>query len=148
MMKWPPLIVVAPRERWKAWRDVILTLFIWAGFLYIFVDQSIHFWSSIHHVQVIYPGAFVEHWDFRLKPFAILVAVLCLWLFCFGIHSLRNWRRVTQEPVPPALPLGTEAVRHGMSEEAILAAREMKVAVISLDESGRYSARASAADPI
>ena len=92
MMQWPPLIKVAPQERWRVWRDAGITIVMWAIFLFIFATQSVLFWRTISEFQAEHPDAFLEHWQFRLKPFAAIVAALLAWLLLFGWYSLSSMR--------------------------------------------------------
>jgi poly-beta-1,6-N-acetyl-D-glucosamine biosynthesis protein PgaD len=138
MTAWPPLIRDAGQQRWLVWRDAIITVAMWLLFLFIFIDQSIHFWRAIVQVQAEHPGAFLEHWDFRMKPFAALVLLLVAWLLFFGWRSLENWRRVKRGPLPPALPIAIESARRGISVEILSEARNRKVATVAIDQDGRF----------
>ena len=140
MMAWPPIIRVVRQERWKIWRDALITIAVWAIFLSIFVNQLIIFWTSIVEFQAEHPGAFLERWHFRMKPFGLVVLMLFIWLALFGWLSLRNWRRVTQEPPPPPLPIEGEAARRGMPVERIRDLRESKITTVSSHDGDRFDA--------
>lgn len=137
-MTWPPLIVIAQKSRGLLWRDRLLTVCLWGGFAYLVIEQAFHFWSSIHHVRTVYPGAFVENWDFRLKPFAIVSGALVLWLLLFGIVSLWKWKRMIRVAPPLPLAVQAEAERGGAMVADILAARERKVVTIGVDDTGKF----------
>lgn len=139
MMQWPPLIRVAQRERWRIWRDAIITIAAWGVFLIIFATQSVLFWQTIAEFQTEHPGAFLENWHFRLKPFGALVFILLIWLLLFGWYSLWNFRRVTHLPTPSSLPVAVESARRGMPVESIARARDLKVATLSIDDAGRFT---------
>jgi poly-beta-1,6-N-acetyl-D-glucosamine biosynthesis protein PgaD len=138
MIAWPPLIKAARQQRWLVWRDATITVAMWLLFLFIFVSQSIDFWKAIFQVQSEHPGAFLEHWDFRLKPFAALVLALAIWLLLFGWWSLENWRRATRGALPPPLPIAIESKRRGVSIEVLAEARNRKVATVAIDQDGKF----------
>jgi poly-beta-1,6-N-acetyl-D-glucosamine biosynthesis protein PgaD len=140
MIQWPPLIKVARQQRWKVWRDALVTIAMWAIFLYIFIGQSIIFWTSIVEFQAEHPGAFLERWHFRMKPFVAVALLLLVWLAFFGWLSLRNWRRVTRQPPPSPLSIEREASRCGMPVEHIRYARELKITMVSSYDAGKFDA--------
>ena len=134
MTEWPPLIKVVPRKRWILWRDAIITVAAWAVFLFILVDRSILFWTGVSRFHAEHPGAFLQNWHFRLKPYALPILALLAWLLLFGWRSLRNWRRVTDEP--PPLPIEAESARRRMPADDLSQVRSLKVATVSTDETG------------
>lgn len=139
-MNWPPLIVTAQKSRALLWRDRLLTVSLWGVFCYLLIEQSLLFWSRIYHVRTVYPGAFIENWDFRLKPFALISGALILWLLLFGLFSLYKWKRMIRREQRQPLSIEVEAERRGMAVAEIQAARQRKVVKIAIDSDGRFRA--------
>jgi poly-beta-1,6-N-acetyl-D-glucosamine biosynthesis protein PgaD len=138
-MNWPPLIVSTRKGRALLWRDRLLTASLWGAFSYLLVEQSVLFWSRVYHVRTVYPGAFVENWEFRLKPFALVSGALVAWLLLFGLLSLYKWKRMLRREERPPLSIQAEGERRGMTVEDIREARQQKIVTVAIDSHGVFA---------
>ena len=73
----------------------------------------------------------------RLTPFvAVAVLLICLLLLA-SVFTLRRRRRGLLLPPPVVLSITDQARRAGMDEAELAAARELRVAVVYIDQSGK-----------
>lgn len=137
--EWPPLIVAGSRPRWMWWRDLLLTVGAWGVFVALVTNEYNFLRSAYRESYGASTHTFESHFpDFlqELQPDAIVVAVLLLFLVGSGAITLRRRRRGFLIPLPAALPRGDEAGRVGMTDEALVAARECRGAVVHVDPDG------------
>jgi hypothetical protein len=138
---WPPLIVADHTPRWVKWRDFALTLMMWILFA-IMLETEFE----------LFVGPHLEHWglgDFdteanwgaffgRLMPFIQIAMMLIGVLALASLITLYRRRRSLLLPPPPPLAIGDEARRAGLDEVALAAARELRIAVVHIDEDGTH----------
>ena len=138
---WPPLIVAHSKPRWVVWRDALFTLMMWVLFA-ILLETEFELFISRQLVRLGL-GDFrtdpnwAEHFE-RLAPFiAVAVILICL-LMLASIFTRRRRRRGLLMPPPSLLSIADEARRVGMDEAELAAARELRVAVVYIDEDGTH----------
>jgi hypothetical protein len=138
---WPPLIVAHSKPRWVVWRDVLLTMVMWILFA-IMLETEFELFIS-HQLVRLGLGDFrtdpnwAEFFE-RLMPFvAVAVLLICLLLLA-SVFTLRRRRRGLLLPPPAALPIADQARRAGMDEAELAVARELRVAVVYINENGKH----------
>jgi hypothetical protein len=146
--RWPPLIVAAHTPRWVKARDVVLTLFMWILFAIMLETEFELFFG--HYLKEIGLGDFhtVPNWPVffeRLRPYLVTAAVLTGLLTIFSVRTLRRHRRSLLLPQPSPLPAAVQARHAGITEAALLAARDLPIAVAHIDSDGTYRIEALAA---
>jgi hypothetical protein len=146
--RWPPLIVAAHTPRWVKARDFVLTLIMWILFAIMLETEFELFFG--HHLKEMGLGDFhtEPNWPVffeRLRPYLVTTAVLTGLLTLAGVRTLRRHRRSLLLPQPSPLPAGVQARLAGMTETALLAARDLPIAVVHIDTDGTYRIEALAA---
>jgi hypothetical protein len=106
------------------WRDTLLTLMMW-GFFAALLDIELPktIWS-----------VFVD----RLMPFLLIAVILVGSLIIFSLRTL--WRRSRAVLLPQPAPLETadQALRAGLDEAELSAAREQRIVIVHIDSNGRH----------
>jgi poly-beta-1,6-N-acetyl-D-glucosamine biosynthesis protein PgaD len=138
---WPPLIVAGHVPRGVKWRDALLTLMMWGGFL-LLLDTEFELFLGPHLERLGFgPSNRDANWAYffeRLMPFLLTAAVLGGALIVFGVLTLRRGRRGLLLPPPPRLETVDEARRAGLDEAALVAARDRRIVVVHIDADGRH----------
>ena len=139
---WPPLVVANRVPRLVKWRDFFLTLILWAGFLVLLDNEFelvlndllglLGFRRSRGTGGVNWP-VFID----RLTPFLVAAAVLAGLLMMFGVRTRRRWRRVRLLPQPAPLAAAAEARSAGIDEATLIAARDLKIAIVHVEADGK-----------
>jgi hypothetical protein len=140
-LPWPPLISAARAPRWVRWRDALLTSLMWLLFAAMLETEFELFFGE--HLERLGFGDFSKEANWptffeRLLPFMETAAVLVLLLAVAGLMSLRLYRRSFQLPQPAPLAASDQARRAGMDEAALIAARELTIAVVHVHTDGSY----------
>jgi poly-beta-1,6-N-acetyl-D-glucosamine biosynthesis protein PgaD len=121
---WPPLIVAKHVPRSVKWRDTLLTLMMWGSFAALLdIELPNTIWS-----------VFVD----RLMPFLLVAVILVASLIIFSLRTL--WRRSRAVLLPQPAPLETadQALRAGLDEAELSAAREQRIVIVHIDSNGRH----------
>jgi len=138
---WPPLIVATHLPPWIRFRDALLTLIMWVGFAFVlekeFVQVLRKYLEPLGVTEFYTEGSAAEFFD-RLLPFVLIAAILMLMLGIAGLASLRRYHRSLRTPQPPRLQAAQHARRAGLDEVALLAARELPIAIVHIEGDGRY----------
>ena len=134
---WPPLIVATDVPRAVRWRDTILTLLMWALFLFALETEFQIVlerlgWGS-YDVDYAWSDLVAD-----LMPFLWMIGVLVVLIFGFALETLRRRRRALELPQPAPLASADQARRAGMDEAALAAARTWRIAVVHIDPDGRH----------
>jgi hypothetical protein len=74
----------------------------------------------------------------RLMPFIQVTMMLVGALALAGLITLYRRRRGLLLPPPPFLAIAYEARRAGMDETALAAARELRIAIVHIDDDGTH----------
>jgi hypothetical protein len=138
---WPPLIVAGTKPTLIKVRDIALTLLMWLLFAIMLETEFELFFG--HYLQGIGLGDFDPNgrWpEFfqALRPFVQVALVLVSLLLVAGLLTLRRVARGRKLPQPAPLTPGDEAARVGMDETELIAARELRVVVVHIDEDGKH----------
>lgn len=136
---WPPIIRDADLPRVIVWRDRLLTAAMWLLLIWFcrhpllaLGDFLMPPFGQIRHIHV--PD--VESiWE-RGRPYYAVILLFGVWIFAFGLATLRRYRRVRRLPHPPLLELEDQARRAGCTPAELTQWRTFKVAVVHLDEQG------------
>jgi hypothetical protein len=145
---WPPLIMAAHTPRWVKVRDVLLTLAMWILFAIMLETEFELFFG--HYLKEIGLGDFFHtepNWSVffeRLRPYLVTTAVLTGLLTLASVRTLRRHRRSLLLPQPSPLPAAVQARHAGITEAALLAARDLPIAVAHIDNDGEYRIEAFA----
>jgi len=138
---WPPLIVADQIPRWVKWRDFLLTLMMWILFAVVlerefklFVGRLLEYWGLGDFETEANWVEFFEKLMPHIQATMMLVGVLAL----ASLITLYSRRRSLLLPPPPPLAIADEARRAGMNETALAAARELRIAVVFIDEDGTH----------
>lgn len=138
---WPPLIVASEKPKWLFWRDFALTLAMWMMFAIMLATEFELFFGR--YLERLGLGEFdtKAHWGrfFRLlEPYVELIISLLAFLAAASVATVHRVRRsLKMAPPPPLQP--AEEVRHvGMDVPALLAARELRNAVVYVEPDGRH----------
>jgi hypothetical protein len=140
---WPPLVIANRVPLLVKWRDLFLTSILWAGFL-VMVDNE--FEIVLNDFLGILGfrrgrGTGGVNWTVfidRLTPFLVAAAVLAGLLMILGVRTRRRWRRVRllSRPASP-LEVAAEARRAGIDEAVLIAARDLKIAIVHVEAGGK-----------
>ena len=138
---WPPLIVVSDKPHWVVWRDFALTLAMWAIFAIMLETEFELFFG--HYLERLGFGDFDTnaHWARffrRLEPYLWLIASLLAMLAATTVATLHRIRRFLKAAPPPPLQPAEEAARGRMDVASLLAARELRNAVVYVDADGAH----------
>ena len=138
---WPPLIVADQIPRWVKWRDFLLTLMMWILFAVVlerefklFVGRLLEYWGLGDFETEANWVEFFEKLMPHIQVTLMLVGVLAL----ASLITLYRRRRGLLLPAPPLLEIANEARRAGMEEDALAAARDLRIAVVHIDENGTH----------
>lgn len=145
---WPPLIVASEKPLWVTWRDFGLTLAMWVMFAIMLETEFELFFGR--YLQKLGLGDFQTeaHWDVffqRLRPYIGLVIVMLVTLVVTTLATLQRVRRALRAGQPESLTPAEEAVRARMTPEALLAARELRIATVYVDPDGNRRVEDSSA---
>ena len=138
---WPPLIMAAHTPRWVKARDVVLTLVMWILFAIMLETEFELFFG--HYLKEIGLGDFhtEPNWPVffeRLRPYLVTTAVLAGLLALASVRTLRRHRRSLLLPQPAPLQAAVQARRAGITEAALLAARDLRIVVVHVDSDGKH----------
>jgi hypothetical protein len=145
--RWPPLIMAAHTPRWVKARDVVLTLMMWILFALMLETEFELFFG--HHLKEMGLGDFhtEPNWPIffeRLRPYLVTTAGLAAFIAIASVRTLRHHRNSLLLPQPSPLPAAVQARRAGITEVALLAARDLPIAVAHIDTDGTYRIEALA----
>lgn len=138
---WPPLIIASKKPRWLVWRDFALTSAMWLLFA-----------ITLEAEFELFFGRFLERlgWgDFdtepnwsrffeRLRPYVGLIIMLTVVLGAATVATLRRLRHFIKMAAPQPLQPAEEARRGRMDVAALLAARELRDAVVHVEPDGTH----------
>jgi hypothetical protein len=138
---WPPLIVVSDKPRWVAWRDATLTLAMWV-LLAIMLETEFELVFG-RYLEKLGLGDFdtQAHWGrfFRLlEPYVWLIVMLCALLAASTVATVHRVRRFLKAAPPPPLEAADQAARGRMDVAALVAARELRNAVVYVEADGSH----------
>lgn len=137
---WPPIITSAARPRAILWRDIILTLMMWAVLLLILYTELDLIWNGFHVLRgkpgIEIDPQLAQFWR-RLRPLLWLMAALVAMLAIATVISRDRRNRAILQSPPPPLAESAIAVRAGISEAELAAGREHRIAVVHVDDDGR-----------
>ena len=138
---WPPLIVVSDKPRWVAWRDAALTVAMWI-LLAIMLETEFELFFG-RYLERLGFGDFdtKAHWGrfFRLlEPYIWLIVALLALLAASTVATIHRVRRFRKAAPPPPLEPADQAARGRMDVAALLAARELRNAVVHVDPNGSH----------
>jgi hypothetical protein len=138
---WPPLIVASDKPRWVLWRDLALTLAMWAV-LAIMLESEFELFFG-RYLERLGFGDFDTdaQWGIffqRLKPYLWLVLMLVLLLAASTVATLHRLRRFLKAAPPPPLLPAEAAARGRMRLDDLLAARELSNAVVHVEPGGAH----------
>jgi hypothetical protein len=131
---WPPLIVAGHVPRMVRWRDLLLTWILWLCFaLLLGIEFELVVGGSLGFLDTDWP-LFLE----RLKPFFLTAALLAGLLVISGVRTLRRRERSLLLPQPAPLETADQARRAGIDAAVLIAARDLRIAVVHIDADGRH----------
>jgi hypothetical protein len=138
---WPPLIVVSDKPRWVVWRDLALTLAMWAIFAIMLETEFELFFG--HYLERLGLGDFDTNGNWavffrRLEPYLWLIAALLAMLAATTVATLHRIRRFLKDAPPPPLDAAEAAARGRMEVASLLAARELRNAVVYVAADGTH----------
>jgi poly-beta-1,6-N-acetyl-D-glucosamine biosynthesis protein PgaD len=129
---WPPLIVAEHIPFAVRWRDILLTLAAWAGFILLVDDE---FQLSVGALAAFgsgRAGAAVNWASYaeRLAPFFLVGAALAAVLFARSVDTLVGRSRALRMASPAPLATAEAARAAGLDDAALLAARDQRIVVV------------------
>jgi hypothetical protein len=136
---WPPLIVASEKPRWIWWRDFALTLGMWGIFaIMLETEFELFFGRYLEHLGL---GDFdtEANWPIffqRLRPYVWLIIMLLAFLSAATVATIHRMGRSIKLAPPSPLQPAEEAPRAGMDVTHLLAARELRNAVVHVDPDG------------
>jgi hypothetical protein len=138
---WPPLIVASNKPPWLWWRDLALTIFMWLIFAIMLETEFELFFGR--YLERLGWGDFDtnpnwERFFERLRPFVVLIFVEMVGLGFAAVATIHRFRVAFQRPPRPPLQPAEEAVRAGMSEDALTGARGLNNAVVYVMADGSH----------
>jgi poly-beta-1,6-N-acetyl-D-glucosamine biosynthesis protein PgaD len=138
---WPPLIVASTTPTWVKVRDIALTVLMWVLFAIMLETEFEMFFGR--NMARLGLSDFDDDWRWleflqALQPFVQVALVLVSLLLIAGLLSLRRVAREHRLPQPALLTAGDEARRIGLEEADLVAARELRIVVVHIDEDGRH----------
>jgi poly-beta-1,6-N-acetyl-D-glucosamine biosynthesis protein PgaD len=136
---WPPIIRDADLPRVIVWRDRLLTAGMWLLLIWFCRQPLLALgdflappFGKITHIKV---PSLRSIWE-RAAPYYAVILLFCVWIFAFGLATLRRYHRVRRMAHPPALSLEEQARRAGCTPADLIQWRTFKVAIVHLDERG------------
>jgi hypothetical protein len=139
---WPPLITAAAQPRWMVWRDRLLTLGAWLLLALLcrnaLITISGEVMQSLGLAENVPAPDFHEHMR-RMQPYWVAVGLLLLWVGTWAMVWVLRRRLTRPAPMPEPLDPPSEAARHGADPAALLAWRDMRIAIVHVNE-GRMHA--------
>jgi hypothetical protein len=145
---WPPLIVVENIPRLVKWRDILLTLFMWA-FLALLLDTELELFVTRNLERLGYgPYDIDANWPLffeRLMPFLLIAILPIAGLFIVGALTLRRRRLALLLPQPAPLEAADQARHAGLDEPALIAARDRRIVTVHIGIDGRHRIETSRA---
>ena len=140
---WPPLITAASQPAWMLWRDRLLSFSRWVGLailcrnvLLLAGEEGLFFFGIVDQRPA---PDFREHLR-RMLPFWMTIGGLLLWLLAWGAVWVLSRKLTPLRPMPAPLEPAAEGRRHGATAEALLAWRELPVAIVHVEAGGRMRA--------
>jgi hypothetical protein len=138
---WPPLIIAERAPRGVKVRDIVLTLIMWVLFA-IMLETEFELFAGDYLKQLIPFDFHTEpNWPVffaRLAPFLMTAAVLAGLLVLAAVQTLRRGHRSLLLPQPLSLEAATQAHRAGMDEASLIAARDLRIAIVYIDTDGKH----------
>jgi poly-beta-1,6-N-acetyl-D-glucosamine biosynthesis protein PgaD len=133
---WPPLIVAEHIPRSVRWRDALLTVLAWGAFAFLVEKELAPVLGALQAMGFGDYGVKVDWLAYleRLTPFLLVAAVLAGLLVGFSLRTLRRRTRSLLLPQPAALEAADEARRAGLDEAALVAARDLRIAIVYIDD--------------
>ena len=144
--EWPPLIVVSDKPRWVAWRDAALTLAMWTLLAIMLATEFELFFG--HYLERLGFGDDFNtkaHWARffgLLEPYIWLIVMLCAMLAASTVATIHRLRRFLKAAAPPPLTVADQAAYGGMDVAGLVAARELRNAVVHVDPDGTHRVEA------
>lgn len=139
---WPPLITAAAQPRWMVWRDRALTLGAWLLLALLCRNALVTIGHEVIQALGIadeFPAPdFHEHMR-RMRAYWIAVGLLMLWVTAWALVWVLRRRLTRPPPMPLPLDPPSEAARHGAAPSDLLAWRDMRIAIVHVNE-GRMHA--------
>jgi len=135
---WPPLIVAEHMPRSVRWRDALLTVVAWGAFAFLLEKELALVFGGLQALGVGDFGVKVDWLAYleRLTPFLLVAAALAGLLVGFSLSTLRRRSRSLLLPQPAALEAADQARRSGLDEAALIAARDQRIVIVHIDDSG------------
>ena len=138
---WPPLIVASEMPRLVVWRDVALTLAMWLVFALMLETEFELFFGR--YLERLGLGDFDTNANWaeffqRLRPYIWLVVMLVTLLAASTVATVYRVRRFIKAAPPPPLTAAEEAAHGRMEVASLLAARELRDAVVHVDANGAH----------
>jgi len=138
---WPPLIIASTKPTWVKVRDVALTLLMWVLFaIMLWTEMEMVFGRNMARLGLSdFDGEWRWQEHFRaLRPFLEVDLVLVSLLLVASLLSARRVARGRRLPQPAPLGAADEARRVGLEEADLVAARDLRIVVVHIDEDGRH----------
>ena len=139
---WPPLITAARQPAWMVWRDRALTFGAWLLLALLCRNALITLGGEVMTLlglaEDIPAPDFEEHMR-RMRPYWFAVGLLLLWVGSWALVWVLRARWGRPAPMPRPLDPPSEAARHGADPAALLAWRDMPIAIVHVTE-GRMHA--------
>ena len=125
------------------WRDTLLTASMWLLLALLCRNALLTIGTEIllaaGVIEEMPPPDFREHWR-RMQPYWMMVGLLLLWLVVWGSVWVLRRRFTAPPPMPRPLDTETEAARHAADPQALLAWRELPVAIVHVEGPGQMRA--------
>jgi poly-beta-1,6-N-acetyl-D-glucosamine biosynthesis protein PgaD len=139
-VEWPPLVGATGVPWLVRARDVVLTLLVWATLVWLLRDAIDLAADWLRAPIFVLTEAAPPDWAAlraRLRPFAIVSAVLVAWLVYWAMVRRRRIQAMPPSPQPPMLDATEEAGALGLDPAEVARWREWRVAVVEFDAAGR-----------
>jgi poly-beta-1,6-N-acetyl-D-glucosamine biosynthesis protein PgaD len=137
---WPPLVVAKHIPRAVRWRDIVVTLTAWAGFVWLLDEEFALFFGALKALGLGGAEVKVDWASYleQLAPFFLAAAVLATSLVVFSLRTLRRRARALNLPQPAPLLASEQARDEDLDEAVLIAARQQKVVIVH-DHDGRLT---------
>jgi poly-beta-1,6-N-acetyl-D-glucosamine biosynthesis protein PgaD len=141
---WPPLLGVEHQPRWLLVRDVLLTLLAWGVLLWMLAKPLALAWDFLlvkpyfelsRHAPIDWRGKWAV-----LQPFALVSALLVLWMLAWAFLRTRPLAAQVPQPAPAPLDAAEHAAHFGLDGPAVVQWREQKVGLAQFDQDNRLQA--------